>query len=420
MLPADRAGLRVTRSTANWAPPGSPSVGVLPFANPGGDSRLAYMSDRFADEFVTALGASSRYTSVVAAKPAPAGDGHDADAADSGRQLGVRYVLWGTTAVSGERPGVAARLTDVATGHELWASDYRCDRSNIDGWYAELLDRLVVATSSGMEAAELRRLEGRPVGELNAVEAMWVGTHNLGQVDRASLMRARQHFQHAVDQAPELLSGHGFLGATYTQEFTNGWNPDPSLLDHAWTHGSRAVDADTPSASGYQVLGTVHVLREEWEECIGYQDRSIDLDQHVMWPHALRGMACGRLGRWVEAAKSMHRALQLAPADATGTSLMRAYVAYRGGGREEAISELEKVRTVNPDNILSRVALTVFRSRQGELEEAKGCVGEILAVSPQMTVAWALKQIPGLEMVAGRREFKDYPRYLNEAGLPLR
>ena len=92
-----------------------PSVAVLPLQNLSTDSDSAYFSDGMTDEITTKLSKIqginvAPHSSVTSVKAA------DQNAADLGRQLGVRYLLEGTVRKSGNQVRVNVHLIDSTTG----------------------------------------------------------------------------------------------------------------------------------------------------------------------------------------------------------------------------------------------------------------------------------------------------------------
>jgi TolB-like protein len=94
--------------------PDKPSIAVLPFANLSGDPEQDYFADGMVEEIITAL---SRYPSlfVIARNSSFAYKGREADVAQVGRELGVRYVLDGSVRKGDNRIRVTARLAEAET-----------------------------------------------------------------------------------------------------------------------------------------------------------------------------------------------------------------------------------------------------------------------------------------------------------------
>ena len=107
-----------------------PSVAVLPLQNLSTDSDSAYFSDGMTDEITTKLSKIqginvAPHSSVTTVKAA------DQNAADLGRQLGVRYLLEGTVRKSGNQVRVNVHLIDSTTGFQVWADDFTGEMKDV-------------------------------------------------------------------------------------------------------------------------------------------------------------------------------------------------------------------------------------------------------------------------------------------------
>jgi len=95
--------------------PDKPSAAVLPFTNMSGDLEQEFFSDGIAEDVITAL---SRYPSlfIIARNSCFTYKERAVDVKQVGRELGVRYVLEGSTRKAGNRIRVTAHLIEAETG----------------------------------------------------------------------------------------------------------------------------------------------------------------------------------------------------------------------------------------------------------------------------------------------------------------
>jgi TolB-like protein len=109
--------------------PEKPAIAVLPFVNLSNDPLRAHLSDGITEELTTAL---SKYTelSVIARTSAFTYKDKPVTVQQVGRELGVQYVVEGSTCTVGNRVRITAQLIDTTTGYHLWAERY--DRALAD------------------------------------------------------------------------------------------------------------------------------------------------------------------------------------------------------------------------------------------------------------------------------------------------
>ena len=116
-----------------------PRLAVLPFENLSGQSSLSYVSTGLTEELTAMLARSPDFT--VAATP-PSIPAHPQGLSDTARQLGVRYLVFGTVRpTDGPDPAswsITARLADSKTGSYLWSDHYLRDGEHLEALPEEI------------------------------------------------------------------------------------------------------------------------------------------------------------------------------------------------------------------------------------------------------------------------------------------
>jgi adenylate cyclase len=104
-------------------PPGIPSIAVMPFTNLSGDPAQDYFSDGITDDLVTDL---SRLPGlfVIDRNSIFTYKGKAVRAHEVGRELGVKYVLEGSTRKVADRVRLNVQMVDASSGNEIWAQRY--------------------------------------------------------------------------------------------------------------------------------------------------------------------------------------------------------------------------------------------------------------------------------------------------------
>jgi adenylate cyclase len=397
--------------------PDKPSIAVLPFSNMSDDPEQEYFSDGITEDLTTEL---ARYPNlfVISRNSAFTYKGKHAKVEDVGRELGVRYVLEGSVRKAGDRVRITAQLIDATTGGHLWSERYDRDLSDIFAVQSEIAEEILGAVDVEIGAAEAQRLARKPSESLTAVEAAWKGIYHLNRVTRDDNEKARRLFAHAVELDPAFADAHAFLGITYVTEFAAGWSSNAKLLDRAEELGHRAIALDESLPSGHQAVAWVHLNRGNSAEAIAAAERVIELAPSDEFGLSTRGLALAQEGRFLEATGAVRQALRLNPRAPTALLANVAAVNFAVGRREEAVKQLERVRTANPDHIISRVILVAYYEREGRRDQASTAVAEILRVTPEFSVERARELMAPYENALGSAEFEEYMAALRAAGLP--
>ncbi len=409
--------LGISKPPKNPAPPQGASIVVVPFDNISGDEEQEYLTDGVTQEITYALARSSRYVFVISADTAFSYKGTDPNPAQLGTELGVRYVLRGTVERKERRLGIKADLIEAQTGKSLWSDAFESELTDMDAVQKEIVTRILAAVGFQLESSELERFV-KPPTKLRSVESLWRGYYHMRQLHHKDLLMARSLFQSAIEDDPSLATAYGLLAGTYTQEHTQGWSLDPTHLDHAYELATKGAAIDPDAGACHGILGVVEISRGNWRQAVKHEDRAIELDPCVTWPHALRGIALAQGHQRLEASRSIKRALRLDPKPPHGLLMALAYINYGAGRKAEAIELMEKVRRENDDNILVRVGLAAYNQREGDKAYARELAQQIMKINPDMTIEIAMELIPTLKEIHPKSEFVRYADDLAAAGLP--
>jgi adenylate cyclase len=396
--------------------PNKPSIVVLPFQNMSDDPKQEYVSDGITEDLTTEL-SRHPYLFVISRNSAYMYKGKRVTVEQVGRELGVRYVVEGSVRKSNDRLRITAQLIDATTGGHIWSERYDRDLSDIFALQSEISERIQAAVDVEIQEAEAQRLQKKPTESLTALDAYWKGGHHFLRVTREDNEKARRLFERAIELDPSYAMAYATLGSTYMSEFSQGWSSDATLLDRAEELARRAIALDPSVPNGHNALAFVHFYRGKSAEALSAAERAIELAPNFDFAHAMRGMVLAQEGRLLEATRSIRQALRLNPRAPTAMLLSVAYVNIAVGRREEALKLLERVRTANPDNVISRVALAVLYEQAGRHDDATATAREALRTVPDLTAEKAIELIPGLEQIISAEEFAQYAGHLRKAGL---
>ncbi len=112
---------RISGATA--MPRSLPSIAVLPFANMNRDAENEFFAEGIAEDITRAL-TKIEGLSVAAHNSALQFKGETPELQDVGQRLGVDNVLVGSVRRAGNRVRVTVRLSNVASGYDVWSDRY--------------------------------------------------------------------------------------------------------------------------------------------------------------------------------------------------------------------------------------------------------------------------------------------------------
>src|SRR5262249_9752041 len=110
--------------------PDKPSIAVLPFTNLSGDPKENYFTDGITEHIITELSRLSELSGIPRNSSL-----HDksraVDARQVGSELGVRYVLEGSSRRSADWIRISVQLIDALTSTHRWAERYDRQREDV-------------------------------------------------------------------------------------------------------------------------------------------------------------------------------------------------------------------------------------------------------------------------------------------------
>lgn len=188
------------------------AIAVLPFINLSGDPGQEYFSEGLSADLITAL-ARVRNLRVLALHRTVGLDIVTLDAADAGRDLGVRFVVGGSVQKIADNLRVNVQLIDLEDGSQLWAERYDRDYSDIFSVQDDIVARIAGAiTSSYLGAIELGLADdsaAKNPASLDAYDLLLRARHVLwAEFSRESYREAVDALNKALELDPEYARAH--------------------------------------------------------------------------------------------------------------------------------------------------------------------------------------------------------------------
>jgi TolB-like protein/tetratricopeptide (TPR) repeat protein/predicted Ser/Thr protein kinase len=328
-------------STANTGP-GARSLAVLPFRNLTGTPA----DDYFAAGITEAIGAElskAHGLMVISASSVVPDKTLALDPQRAGRELGATHLLEGSVQRADDRMRITARLTEVATGRQVWSDRY--DRHSQDVF--ALQDDVARSVGAALRVS-LRGSSGHgpspPTSSLAAYDAYLRGRFHFnklygmpsGQAEPDG-QEARAWFEKAVALDPRFAEAHAALGETYA-----------SLLFY------------------------VEARKEYQEKAYVSIERALALDPDLAEAYAARALLAWTLANGFPhetAAADLRRALELNPNLADARWLLGRIYAHVGL-LEASLAQFEIAQRLAPDQERSLNRMGMVYGYQGHYEEA--------------------------------------------------
>jgi eukaryotic-like serine/threonine-protein kinase len=293
-----------------------PSVAVLPLQNLSTDSDSAYFSDGMTDEITTKLSKIqginvAPHSSVTTVKAA------DQNAADLGRQLGVRYLLEGTVRKSGNQVRVNVHLIDSTTGFQVWADDFTGEMKDVFSLQEQTALKIAQALNLHLTAQETKAIQQRYTQNPQAYEAFLVGRGLLLNETPEKMEAARKSFEQALKFDPNYapaLAGLSHVEGLYYRDLDS----NPSHLARSEDFAKRALAADPDLGEAHIAMAQSYALHFDYSRAVGElrEATRLEPDNPLAWDLLSWALAYEQPPDAIEAEKAGREAIRLQPTSA--------------------------------------------------------------------------------------------------------
>jgi TolB-like protein/class 3 adenylate cyclase/Flp pilus assembly protein TadD len=402
------------------------SLAVMPFRNLGDDAREEYLADGITDDLTTDL---SRIPDafVTGAESAYTYKGRSVDARTVGAELGVRYLVQGSTRRIGSFVRVNVQLVSTETGGNVWADRFDQEVEGLAGGQDEIVNRIRSALGVQLVDVELARHARLATSSPTAFELVLRARSLLNQpASEQRRAAAMALFERALEIEPSSVPA--LVGLANVLSRLQNFEAPPRRPELERAERLVAAAEALEPASLQVVLARAQVLlsQERWGEAVAAYRRVLNIDSNAHT--ALESLAFGLLhtGRTEEAIPLYLRFIRSNPRD---PNIWWAYEklgqALLASGRyDEAIPWYQRALEANPEGFVQNVAtqhrmIGAAYALTGRMAEARAEVAEAAKLSPWRTarfytsLAWspamALQMAPIADALraAGMRDGAD-------------
>jgi len=259
-------------------PDAHPIIAVMPFENLTGEDLGNSFASGLTEDIVIDLGSLSALD-VISTSSVLQYKGLDLSPREVGHQLGVGYILEGSVRRLPPNLRVTARLSDTATGLQLWAERFDSQAGDELALQEELARKVVSSLSISLPAAATVRF-GQRYTQNKPAWFLFKQAMNLANPpsDPARLELAL----HAFDQVSIMDPGFagGFAGSAYIKSFMVffGHSQEPDAdRKAAMELAARARKIDASFGLTYSAMAFIQLSQHEFAEALAMSSRAIEI-----------------------------------------------------------------------------------------------------------------------------------------------
>jgi serine/threonine protein kinase/Tfp pilus assembly protein PilF len=355
------------------------SIAVLPFENLSSDKENAYFAEGIQDEILTRLSKIADLkvisrTSTQHYKSAPE------NLPEIAKQLGVAHILEGSVQKAGDAVRVNVQLIKAATDSHLWADTIDRKVTDILSVESEVAKAIADQLRAKLTGQEEEVIAAKPTNNPQAYDAYLRGlAYTLKTAfTPANSIAAQKYLKEAVQLDPNFALAWTLLSYVDASGYlTQSLQPTPALREEAREAADIALRLQPNLGEGLLAKGFYHYA------CLkDYGTASNYLEQAERFmPHSsrvLQGLAYveRRRGNWDKSEAYFNEAEKLDPRNVNLLSQhARSYVCQRRF--PEALTKLEQILNITPDDIDTIVLKARIAQAEGDLPRASALLAPL-------------------------------------------
>src|ERR1043166_8357703 len=255
LLLADKFLFRDQPAKAASAP--EKSIAVLPFDNLSRDPDNAYFVEGIQDEILTRLAKISDLK--VIARSSTLRFQNKGDLPQIAQQLGVANLLEGSVQKVNDQVRVNVQLIKAATEAHLWAEVYDRKLTDIFAVESEIAKTIAESLQAQLTGSEKSAISKKPTENLEAHELYLKGRYFWNRRNTASLRKAADYFQQAIDLDPDYALAYAGLADVQSILPVYAGTAPKDDVPKALAAARKAVGLDSNLAEAHTSLGNALV-----------------------------------------------------------------------------------------------------------------------------------------------------------------
>ena len=351
--------------------PDRPSIAVLAFRNPGGETAGEQVAQGVAEDLVAEL-ARNVDLRVVSTPSSFSFAGSDVPLAEIGQKLRSRYLVDGTVQRIGELLRVKVELLDSQDGHVVWSAHQDAASQDLPTQRDALVQRIAGSLHSTLRSTEERRALARPPKNLDVYEMTLRAVALKHKFNADATREARALLEKAVANDPNYAPAWLYLGMVNGIDsglrLTGEWTPArfPEMLAQV----QRAIELDPNLPAAYFALAVAYNEVRQFDASLAAMERCVALGPNDADCYFYRASVQILVGQSSQALQSIRQALELSPIPPVYIDANYSTILWANGMLDEAIAKADSCLQRAPQYIDCRIARLLALAELRRVDEA--------------------------------------------------
>jgi DNA-binding winged helix-turn-helix (wHTH) protein/TolB-like protein/Tfp pilus assembly protein PilF len=403
----DAANLPGEETLERWA--ALPTITVTPFETIAAGGTETYLARGIAADLATDL---SRLSGLRVVSPSPAAGSESSH--ERTARPGPRYLLSGMVQRTSDSLRINVRLTDGASGRQLWAERYDRPFRDVMAVQEEIISHLLQTLPVQVSEAERQRLARRYTQNLAAYDYFLRGKAAFLARQSEENTIAREMYRKAIELDPAFARAYAGLALTHADDYRNQWTTDGKRsLATASQLAETALQIDPDIPDVYAVLGYIRAVQHDHQRALQLHARALKLDPSYADAYAYIGATYTLVGQPARTIPFIRTAMRLNPNGGFIYFMVLGRAYLFSGDLEQASINLREALARNPADLESRVYMAATLVAAGDMQGARWEANEIRALQPDFSARKWLRTY----LMSDERQKRQLRDFLAEVGL---
>ena len=268
------------------------TIAVLPFVDMSQEGDNEYFSDGLTEELLNIL-TKIKELRVAGRTSSFAFKGKDEDLRSIGKKLGVATILEGSVRKDnkGNRVRITAQLINVEDGFHLWSETYDRELEDIFAIQEEIARKVAQALRITLLGEDEERIAQQAVTDMSAYDLYLQGLKSMNEYTFASLKRAVQEFDQAIELDPDYIPAQLKRARTWLELSQTGVLPRSEAVSNTASVLEKILREDPGNSEAHALMARTRRFDRNNQEA--EQEFQLALDTNPRNVYALTEM--GRL-----------------------------------------------------------------------------------------------------------------------------
>ena len=363
--------------------PDRPSLAALPFENLSGDPEQGYFADGMVEDIIAGL-SRIKWMFVVARNSSFTYKGKAVDVKRVGRELGVRYLLQGSLRKDGNRVRISAQMIEAETGGHVWAERYDRPLDDIFALQDEITLSVVGAIEPSLRRAEVERVKRMRPDSLGAYDLVLRSQPDVYSGMPERVTKALVLLERALALDPAYALAHAFAAMCHHCLFLRAGLREESRAA-SMRHAQAAIVHGQDDALALTFAGfSIGMDGHDHAAAFAAFEAALAVSPSSALTYVLGSVVLAWTGQAERAIEWGERAMRLSPFDPWAFAAFHSLTLghFHRGRYEEAAKAAHKAVQSNPAHSISYMLLAAPLAKLGRLEESKAAAARVLELQP--------------------------------------